>query len=97
MSSSSPLSIRSVRSGETLGDFDLKGKKGEFNLLMWFVVGVILGFVALYVLKPSSVKKLDGENVLEELDNTKLLIGSLLVGLVVALVGWVMKGQKKNK
>lgn len=94
MSSTAIQSLKGLRASDSLSP-SVEGEK-KFNLLMWFVIGVILGFVALYVLKPSSVKKLDGETVLEELDNTKLLIGSLLVGVVVALVGWVLKGQQKK-
>jgi len=62
----------------------------------WFVLGALIAFVILYLLKPSVVRqKVNGE-VTASLDTTRLIVASLVVGLVVAVVAWLLRGCGKH-
>jgi len=60
----------------------------------WFVLGALLSFVVLYLLKPAFVRqKINGE-VTTALDTTRLIVSSLVGGLVIYLVAYLLMGRK---
>jgi hypothetical protein len=60
----------------------------------WFVLGALLAFVVLYLLKPNFVRqKVNGE-VTTALDTTRLVVSSLIGGLVIYLIAYLLMGRK---
>ena len=61
--------------------------------VIWFLVAAILTWVVLYATKPSFVRlTVDGEKV-DQLDTAKVLITSIVVGLIVLILVWLFRSR----
>jgi len=72
----------------------VNGKPSLTAHVSWFVLGALLAFVVLYLLKPNFVRqKVNGE-VTTSLDTTRLVVSSLIGGLVIYLIAYLLMGRK---
>lgn len=65
------------------------------NILLWFVVVTVLAWILLYFLKPTAVQQTNAQGEPTGVaDAGKSFIGALLIGLLVALVIWLVRSCK---
>lgn len=68
------------------------GTKDLTNYLLWFLIAGVIGFIVLYLLKPTLIQKTDATGKpTGEVDWVKALIGAIIAGLIVALLVWAFK------
>ncbi len=60
-----------------------------------FVIGALIGFVVLYLLKPTIVRKKVNDVVTADIDTTRLVISSLVVGLAIVVIAWLVRGGRQ--
>lgn len=61
--------------------------------LIWFLVAAVLTWIILYATKPAFVRLVvDGETV-DQLDTAKVLITSIIVGLIVLVLVWLFRSR----
>lgn len=62
--------------------------------LLWFIVSFIIVIVILYVVKPQIIKKKDANgDIKDEVDFTKIFIASTIVGMIVGIIGFILRGK----
>ena len=64
--------------------------------LLWFIVSFVVTIVILYIIKPQIIKKKDDEGeVKDEVDFTKIFIAATIVGIIIGIIGFILKGKCK--
>lgn len=62
--------------------------------LLWFIVSFVVTIVILYVVKPQIIKKKGADGtVKDEIDFTKIFIASTIVGMIIGIIGFILKGK----
>lgn len=64
--------------------------------LLWFIVVFIIMIVVLYVIQPQIVKKKDETGaVKDEVDFIKVFMGATIIGIIVGIIGFIIRGKCK--
>jgi len=64
--------------------------------LLWFIVSFIVVLVVLYITKPVIVmKKDDNGEIKDEVDFVKIFMGGTIVGIIIGIIGFILKGKCK--
>lgn len=76
----------------SLNDSFMNSRLG--TALLWFIVVFIVMIVALYITKPNVVMKKGSDGMLkDEVDFVKIFIYSTIVGLVIGIIGFLLKNR----
>jgi hypothetical protein len=77
--------------GNGLGSYG----SGGGNILLWFIIVTLLAWLLLYFLRPTLVQKTNAQGQPTGVaDAGKSFLGALLIGLLVALVIWLLRSCK---
>lgn len=61
--------------------------------VIWFLVAAVLTWIILYATKPAFVRvRVDG-SLTDQLDTAKVLITSIIVGLIVLILVWLFRSR----
>lgn len=61
--------------------------------VIWFLVAAVLTWIILYATKPAFVRvRIDGA-LTDQLDTAKVLITSIIVGLIVLILVWLFRSR----
>lgn len=61
--------------------------------LIWFLVAAVLTWIILYATKPAFVRLVVDGEVVDQLDTAKVLITSIIVGIIVLILVWLFRSR----
>lgn len=77
----------------------LEGKKDGMsqtvNYFLWFLISAVVAYIALFLIKPDFVKKKVNGVYTNDVDWVKNLIASVVLGLIVVLIVWLINSCGK--
>lgn len=87
-----PDLVKSVETWCALDNSFISTKLG--TALLWFIVSFVVTIVILYVVKPQIIKKKEADGTVKnEVDFTKIFISSTIVGIIVGIIGFILKSK----
>ena len=95
---SSRQSLRGLAPNNDYDDQDLTTPRRQtgWNLLLWFVILTALAWVVLYVIRPNFVRRTNALGVvLDEIDQTKLIISSIIFAVIVLAILYLLNVIKR--